>query len=58
MVIKRRIKKSGNSLVLTIDSLLREILEVSKDEIVNVEIQDGKVIITKGDVENGKEKIS
>jgi antitoxin component of MazEF toxin-antitoxin module len=57
MVIRRKIKKSGNSLVLTMDSFLKEVLGIKKEDEVIIEVEEGKIVIRKGDETIDKVKV-
>lgn len=47
-MIKRKVAITGNSICLVLDRTIREILNVkTKNDFVNVEIKDGKIIVSK-----------
>jgi antitoxin component of MazEF toxin-antitoxin module len=45
--MKRRIYKSGNSLVVTLTDAAKEVLELKEGDCVDMKVKNKKIIITK-----------
>lgn len=54
MKTKRLIRSVGNSLALTIDKLLQEALQIKAKDYVDIEVSNGRLIITPSDQQKDK----